>query len=171
MFLDAGLILSSAQSITTAAASTNLYDVSGAGSGNPTNLIIGNATVFGADIGNGDGATSPIAYWTVTTTGTGTGTVAFGIEAAIDNGSNAPGTWVRLATTQAFVGTALLAGDIVTITIPPFAPVGPGMGRPRFYRFYYDQTGNGAVHVTGAIVLNPPLGYQSTQNPNNFLSV
>lgn len=172
-FLDATLILSSAQAITTSAASTLVYDVTGAGSGNAPAMIFGQtatgaAALPGADIGNGDGASAPQAYFTITTTGTGTGTVSFGIEAAPDNGSNSPGTYRRLATTNAAVGTTLLAGDIISLTIPPYVLVGPAEGKPRFYRFYYDQTGNGAVSVTSAIMLNPPLGYVSTQYSNNF---
>lgn len=170
-FFDQTLLLSSAQAITTSAASTNLYDVTGAGSGVAPSMTFGITTHPGSDIGTGDGVASPVAYFTVTTNGTGTGTVAFGIEAALDNGSNAPGTYVRLSTSKAYVGTDLDVGNVVVLPIPPFAQIAPGMGVPRFYRFFYDQTGNGAVSVTAGIILNPPLGFVSTQYPPNFVSV
>lgn len=176
-FIDYSLLLSNAQAITTSAASTNLYDVTGAGSGNApamtfgVNGLTGAASLPGADIGAGDGAAVPTAQFIVTTNGTGTGTVAFGIEAAIDNGSNAPGTYVRLATSKAYVGTDLDVGDKVTIVIPPFALEKAGEGKPRFYRFYYDQTGDGAVSVTGMILLNAPVERGGIGYSANFASV
>ena len=172
MFVDTSLLLSSAQAITTSAASTNLYDVTGAGSGNAPSMTFGiTGNDIGADIGNADGSSRPTAYFVVTTNGTGTGTVTFAVEAAPDNGSNAPGTYIRLATSKAWVGTTLDVGNVITLPIPSYAQVAPGMGLPRFYRFYYDQTGDGAVSVTGYILIDPQQGYVSTQIGNNFLAV
>lgn len=177
-FVDIPLRLSNAQAITTSAASSVIYDVTGAGSGVApamtfgVNGLTGAAALPGADIGNADGASAPGVLFTVTTTGTGTGTVAFGIEAAIDNGSNAPGTYVRLATSNAAVGTTLIAGDAVFLTIPPFVLInGAAEGKPRFYRAFYDQTGNGAVSVTAQILINAPLGVSSTTYSGGFASV
>lgn len=175
-FYDLPLQLSTAQAITTSAASTLIYDVTGAGSGVAPSMTFGQngltgaAALPGADIGAGDGSAVPEAQFIVTTDGTGTGTVAFGIEAAIDNGSNSPGTYVRLATSKAYVGTALDAGEKVTITIPPFGLEENAQGKPRFYRFYYDQTGDGAVSVTAMILLNPPVGRGGINYSANFAS-
>jgi hypothetical protein len=172
MFVDTSLLLSSAQAITTSAASTNLYDVTGAGSGNAPSMTFGvTGSPIGADIGNGDGSSRPTAYFTITTSGTGTGTITFAVEAAPDNGSNSPGTYIRLATSKAWVGTDLDAGNVITLPIPAFAQVAPGMDLPRFYRLYYDQTGNGAVSVTGYILIDPQQGYVSTQIGTNFIAV
>jgi len=168
-FYDAPLVLSSAQAITTSAASTVIYDVTGAGSGNAPSMSFGNGDK-GFDIGAGDSASRPTAYWTVTTAGTGTGTVAFGVQAAEDNGSNAPGTYVTLAQTEAFVGTALDVGEVITLPIPPASTITPNFV-PRFYRFYYTQTGDGAVSTTGIILLNPPSVGATTIYGNNFTSV
>ncbi len=169
-FVDSLLQLSNAQSITTAAASTLVYDVTGAGVGNAPSMTFGtNTTNYGVDIGNSQTPASPCALFTVTTAGTGTGTVAFGIEAAL-NSSNSEGTYIRLATTKAWVGTTLLAGNSIILPIPPWAQIGPAMHLPRFYRFYYDQTGDGAVHVSAFILLNPPAGYVSTQIASNFVA-
>ncbi len=174
-FLDSTLILSNAQAITTSAASTNVYDVTGAGVGNASNMIFGQdgtgaALLPGADIGAGQGVNAPKAVFTVTTTGTGTGTIAFGIEAAVDSGANTEGTYVRLATSKARVGTTLLAGNTIIIDIPPEMIAQVGELKPRFYRFYYDQTGNGAVSVTGSIQMNPEMGLVGNIYGNNFVA-
>ena len=176
MFVDSILQLSNAQAITTSAASTVIYDITGAGSGNAPSQVYGinpstgAAVSPGADIGTGDGCAIPYVVFNITTTGTGTGTVAFAIQAAPDNGGNSPGTYVTLSNSNAFVGTTLLKGNQIALPIPPFAQIAPGMGLPRFYRAYYTQTGNGAVSVTANIVLNPALGYVSTQLPPNYVA-
>lgn len=167
-FYDASLQLSSAQAITTTAASTLIYDVTGAGSGNAPNQDFGLSTENGFDPFNGQTVASPRAVFTIDVNGTGTGTIAIHVQAAPDNGSNAPGTYRTLAATEAYVGTALDAGQTIEIPIPPYAPVGPGMGLPRFYRFYYVQTGDGAVTLSGGILLNAPAGYVSTQYAPNY---
>lgn len=167
MFYDAPLVLSSAQAITTTAASTLIYDVTGAGSGNAPSMTFGNGKK-GFDIGSGDSSVRPTAYWTVTTNGTGTGTVAFAVQAAQDNGSNAPDTYVTLAQTEAFVGTTLDVGEVIELPIPPVSTISPNFV-PRFYRFYYIQTGDGAVSATGAIVINPPSLGGAVEYGNNFV--
>lgn len=170
MFYDAPLVLSTAQAITTTAASSVIYDVTGAGSGNAPSMTFGNGDI-GFDIAGGiDGMAHPTAYWTVTTAGTGTGTITFAVEAAPDNGSNAPGSYVTLARTKAYTGTDLDVGDIIPLPIPPYNSIKAGMGVPRFYRFNYTQTGDGAVSVTGIILINPQTGYELTQYGNNFTS-
>lgn len=169
MFYDNALLLSSAQAITTTAASSNLYDVTGAGSGNAPAMICGQ-TKFGADISASDGPARPSAVFTVTTNGTGTGTIAIAVQAAPDDGSDSPGTYVTLSQTEAYVGTTLDVGDVIVLPIPPYNKIKGAMGKPRFYRFYYTQTGDGAVSLTGAILLNPATGYEGTQYSNNFVS-
>lgn len=168
-FYDAPLTLSSAQAITTTAASTLIYDVTGAGSGNAPSMTFGNGSK-GFDIGMGDSNVRPTARWYVTTNGTGTGTIAFAVQAAEDNGSNAPGTYVTLAQTEAFVGTALDVGKYIDLPIPQASTVTPNFV-PRFYRFNYVQTGDGAVSVTGIIMLNAPSITGAVLYGNNFLSV
>ncbi len=176
MFVDSILQLSNAQAITTTAPSTVVYDITGAGVGNAPSQIYGvdgltgAAVLPGADIGTGDGMAIPYVVFTITTTGTGTGTIAFAIQAAPGLSNNTEGTYVTLSQTAAFVGTTLLKGNQIALPIPPFAQIAPGMGRPRFYRVDYIQTGNGAVSVTANIVLNPALGFVSTQYPGNFVA-
>lgn len=169
-FLDNTLLLSNAQAITTTAASTVIYDVTGAGSGNAPAMTFGTSSNdVGADIGVGQGAAEPGVLFTVTTNGTGTGTITFQIQAA-PNSANSPGSYVTLSSSAAFVGTDLDVGDQIWLPIPPFALIEPGMTVPRFYRANYVQTGDGAVSVTAAILMNPPLGYISTQYGGNFVA-
>src|SRR5579872_6368426 len=114
MFLDTLLQLSNAQAVTTTAASTTIYDVSGAGSGNAPALVWGGAAgTFGADIGLGDGAVRPTAVFYVTTTFTagGAATMVIAVQAAPDNGSNSPGTYVTLSETAAIAVASLTAGS------------------------------------------------------------
>ncbi len=170
-FFDNALYLSNAQAITTSAASTVVYDVTGAGVGNAPAMTFGTSSNdVGADIGVGQGAAEPGVLFTVTTNGTGTGTVTFEIQAA-PNSSNNEGTYVALSRSKAYVGTDLDVGDQIWLPIPPFALIEPGMTVPRFYRAYYTQTGDGAVSASAQIMLNPPLGYISTQYGGNFIAV
>lgn len=165
-----GGILSAAQAITTSAASTNILDVTGAGSGNAPNMIgnAGLATNLGTDLGQGQTVAHPGVLFTVTTAGTGTGTVAFGIEAAPDNGSYSPGTYTRLTTSALAVGTTLVLGAQIYLPLPPIPSIFTGL--PRFYRAYYDQAGNGAVSVNADFMMNPPSLKSVLDSVKNFNS-
>lgn len=165
---NSGTNFSTAQAITTTAASTNVFDVTGAGAGNAPAMIGANGvnTALGIDIGAGDGVAVPEVLAIVTTTGTGTGTVSISIQAAPDNGSYSPGTYVTLATSAAFVGTALVAGTEIKIPVPPVPSTFTGL--PRFYRLNYTQTGDGAASFTANLLLNAPDLKQSQKYGNNF---
>ena len=133
--------------------------------------MIGNAglaTNLGTDLGNGQNMAHPGVLFVVTTAGTGTGTVAFGIEAAPDNGSYSPGTYTRLTTSAGAVGTTLVLGAVIYLPLPPIPSIFTGL--PRFYRGYYDQTGNGAVSVTAAFLMNPPNVKSVLDSVKNFSS-
>jgi len=169
-FIDLSLQLSSAQAITTTAASTNIYDITGAGSGNAPNQEFGNATVFGADIGAGDGVAMPTVYVDVTTafqTGDGA-TLTIALQAAIDNGSNAPGSYTTLLSTGVFAASVLTASNrLLTFQIPPLTL---GQSLPRFYRLYY-TVGTGtfsAGALTAGIAFNLPAGVGGTLYPANY---
>lgn len=168
-FFDLPLLLSNAQAITTTAASTNLYDVTGAGSGVAPSISFGNGPV-GFDIaGATDGITHPAAYFAINVTGTGAGTITFEVQAA-PNSSNTPGTYRTVGVSDAYVGTALIAGNVIVIPITPYNQIAPGMGMPRFYRLNYVVSGSATVTVTGFIGVNVPTGYEATQFGNNFAS-
>jgi len=73
---DQNLVLSSAQAITATAQSTNAYDILNGGTlavasgAYTTNSIIGNATVFGEDLGLGRGVGTPAMAESRTSDGT-----------------------------------------------------------------------------------------------------
>ena len=181
-FFDNQLLLSNAQSISSSSvASTNIYDVATQATATgtaATNITFGAGNPVGIDIGTGDGMAALHAFFLITTTGTGSGTVSFAVQAAPTSTltGNSAGTYVTLAQSQAFVGTALTAGDVIDLPIPPYASaadqIGPGMSYlPRFYRLYYTCANTVTVSVTGYIGVSPPLGYVSTQIGNNLTSV
>lgn len=170
-FFDQALLLSSAQAITTTAASTLIYDITGAGSGNAPALSWGTSATFGADIGSGDGEARPVGYFTVPTafTAGGAATLVVSIQAAADNGSNAPGTYHTLTETEAIPVASLVAGYNFSLPIPA---IKSGDALPRFYRFNYTvATGPmTAGAITADILLNPP-SQLVTKYPSNFTSV
>lgn len=170
-FFDNTLLLSNAQAITSTAASTTIYDVTGAGSGVTPSLIWGTSTVFGEDIGTGDGV-RPTAYFTVGTafTAGGAATMTVTIEAAVDNGSNVPGTYFVIYSSEAIPVATLTAGRNWSVPIPPLAP---GEPLPRFYRFNYTIATGPMLSgtLTAGILLNPPAGAVSTLYPSNFRAV
>lgn len=174
-YFDAPLQLSTAQALVASAASTLIYDTTGAGSGNAPAMVFGQDAagaplLGGFDIGGGMGASQPKAVFDVTVDGTGAGTYAFGVEAAVDNGANAPGTWVRLATSGAYVGTDLDVGDKVILPIPPEVIKAIGELKPRFYRFFYDLTGAATVTINGTIQINPEMGLMGNIYGNNYVA-
>ena len=168
-FIDNSLVFSSAQAITTTAASTNTYDVAGAGYGNAINQIIGKATVFGEDIGAGDNLISPSVMVDITTTFVGSGaSLTIAIQSGVDNGSNAVSTWTTIADTGAIpVASLTVSAAPLILRIPPRQP---GTGLPRFYRLYYTVTSGpftGGV-LSASIVTGAPTLNTSIQYPANF---
>lgn len=169
-FYDSTLVLSSAQAITTTAASTVIYDVTGAGSGNAPSMTFGNGDI-GFDIAGGvNSSVRPALNILVTVNGTGAGTITFELQAAPDNGSNAPGTYKTLSASAAVVGTDLDAGDAYVLPIPPYNAIKSAMGVPRFYRVTYTVSGSATATVTAYIGVGVPTGYEITQYGNNFVS-
>ena len=171
-FLDNALLLSNAQAITATAASTNLYDVTGSGSGVVPPMVFGTTGVAGFDIGLADGASTPMAYFTVTTAfvSGGGATLQFQIQAAPDNGSGSPGTYTTLYTSATFAASTLVAGAQLVVPVPPIVP---GEALPRFYRFNYVVATStfSAGAVTGGIIINAPSKLENTLYPNNFTAL
>ena len=141
MYLDAQSILSNAQAITATAPSTGTYDTAGVGVGQPVTNRIGTATVFGEDVGGGGPLTSApqLGVWVTTAfTAGGAGTLQVQLQAAIDNGSNQPGTWDTIVESDAFALANLIVSAVnrplVSYTVPDRYP---GQGFPRFYRLNF----------------------------------
>lgn len=138
MIIDATLILSQNQLITVTAPSTGTIDLSGAGVGNPVPDRFGvQSTVFGQDIGIGDGASPPVITAIIGAgfAAAGAGTMRVQFQEAIDNGSNQPGPWLTAAQTDDLSLAQLVAGQkVAEFTVPVRAP---GQAFPRFIRLNY----------------------------------
>ena len=178
MFLDNLVQFSSAQAITSTAASTNIYDVTGAGSGNAPNMIggitsSGNALI-GVDIGIGDGIAIPEVFVDVTTAfvSGGGATLTIQLQAAPDNGSNAPGTYVTIFQSAALTAAQLTAGARVEFQVPEVPPTTFGEAQPRFYRLNYlvatSTFSAGALNAN--LVLNPTNGSKMGNYPSNYVA-
>ena len=165
-----GATLSNAQAISSSTVSTNIFDVTGAGSTNAPTMIgnTGLATNLGADLGVGQGVASPGVWFVVTTAGTGSGTISFGIEAAPDNGSYSPGTYTVLTTSQAFVGTALTLGLNFWLPLPPVPSNYSGL--PRFYSAVYTVASTAGVSISAYFMMNPPDAHSVNTSVKNFSS-
>lgn len=170
-----GALLSSSQLITATVNSTNVFDITGAGSGNAPAMIgtDGKNTAMGSDIGAGDGIAIPYVMVTnaSTTAGTGSGTFTITLQAAPDNGSYSPGTYYTLWVTEPFAGTAVTAPFQLLMQVPP---IPPGATLPRFYRLVYTTLGNIAsftATLTANLLFNPPTVRDATLYGSNFVSV
>lgn len=175
MFTDLSTVFSTNQAITSTANATNLYDITGAGSGNAPTMTGGNAGVIGADIGDGDGVARPYLFMNVTTAfvSAGGATLTVSLQAAPDNGSNVAGTYTVLYQSAAFTAAQLAAGETLIVPVPPRALNGiPGEALPRFYQVVYTVATStfSAGKVTTNFVINPVSSLTSTLYPNNFIA-
>lgn len=170
-FVDTSLQLSTAQAITSTAASTVIYDVTGAGSGVAPNLVFGTTSVFGADMGTGDGEAGVYIYLQVSTAfvSGGGATLQVQVQAAIDNGSNAPSSYTTIDQTGTFTAAQLVAGATLRLRLQP---VTIGEAVPRFYRLNYVVATStfSAGAVNAYVMLNAPSGTLVSQYPSNFAS-
>lgn len=165
MFFDNTLVLSNAQAVSATAASTNVYDITGAATTTTaTPQVFGTSTVFGADIGAGDGIARPSVFFLITTAIAST-SINFQVQAAPDQGgTSGPGTYITLSETGVVNAAQLTAGTSFVLPIPPLPS---GMALPRYYRVNYTVVGGSTGNVTAVILLNPPAGVP-TKYPNNF---
>lgn len=174
-YFDSLTQFSTAQAITTTADGTNVYDVCGVGAGTAPTMIGPNGvnTAMGVDIGAGDGAAVPELFITVTTAGTGAGTITISLSAAPDNGSYSAGTYTALWTSPALVGTALTAGRTIKVPVPPFPQLNSTGATviPRFYKLTYTVASTATASFTAGLLLNAPDNRTPVIYGNNFVSV
>lgn len=169
---------SSPQTVTTTADSTNVIDITGAGSGNAPAMINGfpaTNTSIGDDYGAGDGVAIPYLYISVpsTTGGTQTGTVTISLSAAPDDGSYGQGTYTTLFSLPAITGTNLNSalGHYLIIQVPPTQFAWTAEKPPRFYKLTYTVSGTQSTKFLAGLMLNPPSSLLLGQYNNNFAVV
>ena len=169
-FLDQALKFSDAQAITVSAASTNLYDITGAGSGNVPPMSFGTTGLAAADMGMGEGIRPNILVSVAEAfTAAGAATLQIQVQAAPDNGSGSPGTYTTILETAAIPKATLTLGANFQLPLPPLAV---GEVLPRFYRLnYVVATGPmTAGKLNSSLLLNAPTQV-NIQYPANFTSV
>jgi len=178
MFLDNSLSFNTnwqtSQAVTTTANSATVVDLTGAGSGNAPTVYSGFPaanTAIGYDIGLGDGVAIPYLYVVCTVAGTGAGTVTISLEAAPDNGSYSPGTYVQLYASKAVTGSTLAVGDYFIVPVPPTLFFSEGSALPRFYRVVYTVSGTQTSSFKAGIMLNPPSSLMGGQFSSAFVVV
>lgn len=155
MFLDSQLILDSNTSLALVAGSypsANVIDFLGMGVGTaPANYFGVQNTVWGEDIGIGDGASPPNILCVVGTAFAGGTSVNVQLQESVDSGPTgappySPNAWTTIAETGVLLDAVLTAGQkIAEFTIPPRAP---GQAFPRFFRLQYVTAG---THTAGTI--------------------
>lgn len=112
---------------------SNVIDLAGVGAGNAPPNIIGNASLFGEDVGIGSHRPELNVTIGDAVVSGGGGTVNFKLEAAPDTaGTYQPGTYTVLAETGPITAANLTAGQIVARF--PFLPAFPATLRPRYLR-------------------------------------
>lgn len=176
MFLDSLVQLAAAQAVTSTAAGTATFDVSGLGSGTVYNGITGglNSDLLGFDIGAGDGIAIPTLYWNVTTAfvSAGSATLQIGIQAAPDNGSGSAGTYQIITETAPLTPAQLALNANGQFAIPPVGANWVGEAMPRFYQVEFTVAtstfSSGAISAN--IVLNPQQAQKIQKYPSNYVA-
>ena len=141
MILDNNLVFSSAQAanITVSTASTNVIDLEGG-----IALNIGYGTIFGEDLGRGNGIGSPRVVVSVGTALTSTNSATLNVAF---QGSTDSSTWTTYIETGAIAASGLTLNKRIADFSWPVVPSGAAL--PRYVRLYY-QVATG-VFATGTI--------------------
>lgn len=168
------------QAVTTTAAGTAVFDVTGVGSGTVPPMITGiNGTTgaavpIGFDIGAGDGFAIPEVFWTVPTAfvSGGGATLQIALQAAPDDGTGTAGTYQTIVQTSTFTAGQLSANTVGQFQVPPVAPNWIGEALPRFYRlnFVVGTSTFSAGNITASIVLNPSQATKIKNYPGNYVA-
>lgn len=175
-FQDALIALAANQAVTSTAAGTGTFDVSGLGAGTAYNGITGglNADLLGFDIGAGDGFAIPTLVWNVNTgfVSAGGATLQIGIQAAPDNGSGSAGTYQLITETAAMSSATLLKNVTGQFQIPPVGANWVGEAMPRFYQVEFTVATStfSAGNITANIYLNPSQATKIQDYPSNYFA-
>lgn len=175
MFLDQTLSFNTTvgvyQTVTATADSQAIVDITGAGTGVAPAIINGfpaTNTAIGEDYGAGDGLAIPHVLVTVPALGVGTGTVTISIQSAPDDGSYGQGTYTTLVSTPAIVASALVAGTVIDIPLPP---LNSNTVLPRFYKLVYTVANAFSARFIAEMVLNPAQIATFGKYANNYIVV
>jgi hypothetical protein len=137
-FVPLGVPLSLIAAAGVSVPSPNVIDLLGQGVGQAPANIIGNASLFGSDVGvGGIRPELVVAVGTAFTTGN-SATLNVALQAAADlgaTGSYQPDTWKTIVETGAIAAASLTAGQIIARF--PFLPVMPSTLRARFLRLLF----------------------------------
>jgi hypothetical protein len=170
MILDNSWVFSNGQALTVTAASTNIVDLTGAGSGNAPNLSFGNATTFAEDLGTGTGGEVPQILASIGAAApTGGTSINVQFQGAPDNGSNAPGTYTTYVETGAIPIAQLSANGLLMRVAYPRRIIGIAM--PRFIRLNYTIVGTFANFTVFAALLLDPAENDVGSYPSGFVAV
>lgn len=176
MYLDGQLNFSTAQAITATAASTNVIDLAGLGSGTALTNIIGNATAatWGMDIGLGDTMGQPKILCTVVVGATGGTSLNVQFQGAADNGSGSPSaTWTTYAESGVIVEASLTTpgAQIWKIDVPEVIPDIPGVAMvlPRFLRLNYVAVGPLVALTVNADIIRDRQDWIAGRYASNFV--
>ena len=159
---------------TGASFASNIIDLLGSGVGTAPANIIGNAAVFGEDIGVGGGVPEPtlnVVVGTVFAT-SDSATLNVQLQAAADNGASGtppynPATWTTIVETGPIAAATLTAGRVIArFDIPPTIPENLN---PRFYRLNF-VTPSGTQFTTGTISSAYPTYMRDDQANKNAAS-
>lgn len=179
-FLDALTSLAGAQVVSSTAAGTAVFDVTGVGSGTVPPMITGiNASTgaavpIGFDIGAGDGFAIPEVFWNVPTafTSAASATLQIALQAAPDNGSGSAGTYVTIIETEALTPAQLAVNTQGQFQVPPVGANWTAEAMPRFYRlnFVVATSTFSAGAITASLVLNPSQAAKTGRYPSNYVA-
>lgn len=176
MFLDSLVQLASAQAVTSTAAGTATFDVSGLGAGTAYNGVTGglSSDLLGFDIGAGDGIAVPTLYWNVGTgfVSAGSATMQIGIQAAPDNGSGSAGPYQIITETAPLTPAQLTANANGQFVIPPVGANWVGEAMPRFYQVEFTVATStfSAGTISANIVLNAQQSTKIQKYPSNYVA-
>jgi hypothetical protein len=149
--------------VTGASFTSSVIDLLGSGVGTPPANIIGNATVFGEDIGVGGTGPQPTLIVSVGTAfvTANSGTLNVQLQAAVDTAVTfQPGTWITLVETGAIAASNLTAGEILArYDMPPAFPPGT---LPRYLRLNF-STATGTSFSAGTIAFAYPTYVRDDQ--------
>jgi hypothetical protein len=136
-----------------AVASTNVIDLMGVGVGVAPPNIIGNAAVFGTDMGIG-GFRPEINCVTGNSNWAGGTSLTVALQGAVDSGAGGnyqPGTWITFGEVPGLTTAQLLANTVIGRL--PWLPAWPSSTLPRYLRLLFTPVGTFTTGVIASAIV------------------